>query len=89
MLRVRIRVTPRVSCFVLQARLSLSLVFGLQLISRALRVKSFFFSSHSAFTLPSCLCLCLSVISIKRAKLSYDDKCRSSNGNQLLNEKDR
>lgn len=38
------------------ASLSLSLVFGLQLISRALRVKSFFFSSHYAFTLPSCLC---------------------------------
>lgn len=38
------------------ASLSLSLVFGLQLIWRALRVKSFFFSSHSAFTLPTCLC---------------------------------
>lgn len=75
-----------VSCLVL--RVSLSCFFGLQLISGAgqhatPRSRLLWLPPSSSWFAPAWLSS--SVISIKRAKLSYDDKCRSSNGNQLVN----
>lgn len=75
----------RVSCF---KRVSLSRVWTpinfTRFKSEILFLLQSFCIHSTLLSLP-----CLSVISIKRAKLSYDDKCRSSNGNQLLNEKER